>query len=54
MIRVLTVLCLFMVFMTNKGYACDACACSIGSNGIGLLANYRNNFRQKWVLDTGL
>lgn len=25
-------------------YACDACGCSIGGNGIGLLSNYRNNY----------
>lgn len=35
---------LFALLLWQQLTACDACGCSIGGNGIGLLTNYRSNF----------
>lgn len=40
-------LCLFILFcgmIQSTLIACDACGCSIAGGGVGLYANYRNNF----------
>lgn len=44
MVKRILLLPLFALLYWQSALACDACGCSIGGNGIGLLSNYRTNY----------